>query len=99
MKETDMSMSRKRKILLTSVMVLGLSGLGIGAANAATTPATTPPSHSSTTATEPPSTEAPGAGETPENSATESTVSDGNDGGHQDPEGVDVQNEGGANEK
>lgn len=90
-----MSMSRKRKILLTSVMVLGLSGLGIGAANAATTP----PSHSSTTATEPPSTEAPGAGETPENSATESTVSDGNDGGHQDPEGVDVQNEGGANEK
>ena len=93
-----MSMSRKRTILLTSVMVLGLSGLGIGAANAAT-PSTTPPSHSSTTATEPPSTEAPGAGETPETSATESTVNDGNDGGHQDPEGVDVQNEAGANEK
>ena len=97
---------QKKTIVVTAVLALALAGIGAGAANASTSA----PSNSSsvstpTTAsvTQPAAdTEVPDATEAP-SGVTETAetpgVSDGNDGGHADPAGVDVNNEGGASEK
>jgi len=97
---------QKKTIVVTAVLALALAGIGAGAANASTSA----PSNSSSVSTPttasvtPPAadTEVPDATEAP-GGATETVetpgVSDGNDGGHADPEGVDVNNEGGASEK
>lgn len=93
---------QKKTLAVTAVLALALAGIGAGAANASTSA----PSHSSSVSTSvtPPAadTEVPDATEAP-SGATETVetpgVSDGNDGGHADPEGVDVNNQGGASEK
>jgi hypothetical protein len=94
----------RTKIAAVGALALALTGLGVGGAVAATpvppTTATTAPAPDPTatngtapgTTEAPDATEAPGAPETP-------GASDGNDGGHADPDGVDVNNEGGAAEK
>ncbi|TFD21373.1 hypothetical protein [Cryobacterium sp. TMS1-13-1] len=89
----------KKKIIAAGIIVLALTGIGSGAALAAT-----PVAPTATAAVVDPST--PGTTEAPESeSAVETpgseaaTPDDGNDGGHADPEGVDVNHEGGADEK
>ena len=89
----------KKKIIAAGIIVLALTGIGSGAALAAT-----PAAPTSGTAVVDPS--APGTTEAPESkSAVETpgseaaTPDDGNDGGHADPEGIDVNHEGGADEK
>ncbi|MGN6198192.1 hypothetical protein [Humibacter sp.] len=97
-------MNKFTKIAAGSVLALGLTGAGIGAANANTIPAPTPTSpstssgaHSTTNGTD---TEVPDATEqSGKPDPAESSTSDGNDGGHQDQNGVDVQHDGGPNEK
>lgn len=86
----------KKKIAAAGVIVLALAGIGSGAAMAATPAQSVPSSAVSETAN-------PGTPETPDSeSALEtpgtevSTPDDGNDGGHADADGVDVNNEGGA---
>jgi hypothetical protein len=97
------------KIALIAVLGLSLTGVGVGGAVAATTPPTNPSVGSSSTSSpttkvvETPGTEiADGAESTaPETPGTEQpgAASDGNDGGHADANGVDVNHQGGANEK
>lgn len=96
---------KKKTIVVTSLLVLGLTGVGASAAMASTsTSPSTPPVSTSVTSTPagpksdvevPDSTEVVGAESTTEST----TASDGNDGGHADPEGVDVNNEAGGAEK
>ena len=102
---------KKIAIAAGAALVLGLGGVGAAGAFASTAPAapastsvspTTPVS--STPTTESPATESSSPAEAPnaESTApsTESTTpSDGNDGGHADPAGVDVNHVGGSNEK
>lgn len=89
----------KKKIAVAGIIVLGLTGIGSGAALAATPAA--PASGSSVTDTSTPGTpEAPESESAVETPGTEAaTPDDGNDGGHADPDGVDVNHEGGADEK
>jgi len=97
---------QKKTIVVTAVLALALAGAGAGAAMASTSAPST--SSSVSTPTTPSvtlptvDTEVPDATEA-QNGATDAAetpgVSDGNDGGHADPEGVDVSNEGGGTEK
>ena len=89
----------KKKFAAAGVIVLALTGIGSGAALAATPAA--PNSGTAETDTATPGTpDAPDSESAGETTGTESaTPGDGNDGGHADPEGVDVNHEGGADEK
>lgn len=91
----------KKKIAAAGIIVLALTGIGSGAALASTPAAPSSGTAVTDTATpgtpDAPDSESESAGET---TGTESvTPGDGNDGGHADPEGVDVNHEGGADEK
>ena len=85
-------MKNRTKIVVGAALALALSGAGIGAA-VASTPAPGTESASPTSTVETTEQSAP---ETP---VGQEATSDGNDGGHQDPQGVDVNHEGGQNEK
>ncbi|MCI4660062.1 hypothetical protein [Cryobacterium zhongshanensis] len=85
----------KKKIAAAGIIVLALTGIGSGAALAATPTAPTAATSATPAATETPGVESPT--ETP--GVESATAGDGNDGGHADAEGVDVNNEGGAAEK
>ncbi|WP_104131488.1 hypothetical protein [Cryobacterium sp. M91] len=89
----------KKRIAAAGIIVLALTGIGSGAALAATPAA--PTSGTAVTDTTTPITpdvpDSESAVETPGSEAA--TPDDGNDGGHADPEGVDVNHEGGADEK
>ena len=89
----------KKNVAAAGIIVLALTGIGSGAALAAT-----PATHASGTAVSATSTpvtpETPGSESAVEAPGTEAaTPGDGNDGGHEDADGVDVNNEGGAAEK
>lgn len=97
----------KKTIVVTGFLVLALTGFGASAAMANTSISPSTPTGSSTPAvvTAPASTptgsksdvEVPDSTEV---SGTESASNgDGNDGGHADPEGVDVNNQAGETEK
>jgi hypothetical protein len=88
-----------KKIIGAGIIVLALTGIGSGAALAATPAA--PSAGTAVTDTATPGTqEAPDSESAVEAPDTEAaTPGDGNDGGHADANGVDVNNEGGASEK
>ena len=89
----------KKKITAAGIIVLALTGIGSGAAMAAT-PAAPAPVISVTDTATPGTPAAPDSESAVETPGTEAaTPGDGNDGGHADPEGVDVNHEGGASEK
>jgi hypothetical protein len=91
---------KKLHIAAIGFAALLLTGVGVGGATAVSSVPTPAPTSATDTevadATETPGatdpTEAPGAPES-------TTPDDGNDGGHADPAGVDVNNEGSATEK
>jgi hypothetical protein len=89
----------KKKAAAAGIIVLALTGIGSGAALAGTPAAPTSGTAVTDTAT-PGTPEAPDSESAVETPGSESaTPGDGNDGGHADPEGVDVNHEGGADEK
>ncbi len=100
---------KKIKIVTIAALALGLTGLGAGGAFATTAQANPSSSSSTSVANAPDATqEAPGTetndpaeSEAMETPGTEQagTNNDGNDGGHADQEGVDVNHEGGDSEK
>jgi hypothetical protein len=95
-------MKKKSIVIITTGLAFALTGLGAGAALAATSTPTPQSSNSAPTATPSTDVEVPDATEAAavETAGSESsTVSDGNDGGHADPTGADVNHEGGASEK
>ena len=96
---------KKKTIAVTGLLVLALTGVGASAAMASTsTPPTTPSVSTPVTSTPagpksdaevPDSTEVAG----PESATESATAGDGNDGGHADPEGVEVNNKAGGTGK
>lgn len=107
-KENDM---KKFTIAAGAALALGLTGIGVGGAVAATLPPTTPPASSSATTSTTKTTEVPGT-EAADGSATagseatgteapgteKTSVSDG-PGGHADAQGANVNHQGGNSEK
>jgi hypothetical protein len=91
--------STKTKALIATAGLIGLGVLTAGTASASTTPAPAPSTSVEAPAAvtpEVPGAEAPDATEVA-GSETEG-VDDGNDGGHEDADGVDIEHEGGADE-
>ena len=95
---------KKIAIAAGAALVLGLGGMG--AAGAFASPAPAAPSSTSgspaTTVSSTPTTESSateGSSPTEAPNTESATPSDGNDGGHADPAGVDVNHVGGSNEK
>lgn len=92
-------MQKNTKVTLAVLAGLSLASVGAGAAMASTTPAPSAPAVASSEAatSETSTTEAAGT-EMPETGTESEAASDG-PGGHQDASGVDVNHEGGADEK
>lgn len=89
-------MNKTKIAVTTGILALALTGIGVGSAMAATVTPSPAPGTSATVTEAPEST-------TPETTGTEApestTPGDGLDGGHADADGVDVNNQGGPNEK
>jgi hypothetical protein len=95
--EEGMTM-KKRKMAAAGLIVLALTGVAVGGAIAAPPAPSSSVTDGATSGTG--GTEGPGTESTTETTDPETSgVSDGNDGGHADPEGVDVNHEGAADEK
>jgi hypothetical protein len=89
---------KRSTIAAAGIIALALTGVGVSGAIAATPAPSSPVTDGATPGTG--ATEAPGTESTTETTDPETDgVSDGNDGGHADPEGIDVNHEGGADEK
>jgi hypothetical protein len=89
---------KRSTIAAAGIIALALTGVGVSGAIAATPAPSSPVTDGTTPGTG--ATEAPGTESTTETTGLESDgVSDGNDGGHADPEGIDVNHEGAADEK